>query len=342
MRWSEKIDAMLKIGVVGIGTVAVDNYLPSLARQSDVQLACFNRSPERAKAAAGRFGGDALSSLEEMAEWRPDSVLVLTSETVRYEVGSRLIELGVPRLFFEKPLVAELGQAHVSEADFSRGRQMLEAAEARSCETAMVFNYRFFEHTILAHNIVGERDFGELIGAVGLVHFACWSHCIDLIHYFGGRVSDVTAMPGHATRVCPEVNIEATDRAVALSLENGGTATLLGTAGMQWEYPLFELTLTFERGRLHMRDLDGDLEILDGRRQDHEVYSLVRSTSRWAQYSSSFDKSLTAYLETLRRGVPPPVPGIEGLRELQLEAAMVRSIAKSRSVRVQDEFPLHS
>ena len=97
---------------------------------------------------------------------------------------------------------------------------------------------------------------------------------------------------------------------------------------------------TFENGRLHVRDLDGTLEILDGARPQHETISFVRDASRWANYDVSFQKALGAYLESLRDGTPPPVPGIDGLRELQVEAALKRSIRERRPVMLAEAFPL--
>ena len=43
--------------------------------------------------------------------------------------------------------------------------------------------------------------------------------------------------------------------------------------------------------------------------------------------------------EAPRAGAPPPVPGIAGLRELQFEAAIKRSIAQGRPVVLAEEFP---
>ena len=153
-------------------------------------------------------------------------------------------------------------------------------------------------------------------------------------------MAEIAALSSEATRVAATVGIEAQDVTSAFRMENGATGTLIGTAGIQWQHPLYELILTFENGRLHMRDLDGNLEILDGAGQSHETYSLVRHTSRWDQYGASFAKSLQAYLDSLRAGSTPPVPGIDGLRELQAEAALKRSIAERRPVQVQEEFPL--
>jgi predicted dehydrogenase len=228
----------------------------------------------------------------------------------------------------------------VTEEDFYNARKMLVLAAQRGCETAMVFNYRFFEQTEAAKNLVAARDFGPVINVVGLVHYACWSHCIDLLQFFAGSVVEITALSGTIRHSGPAIKIDATDVAAALQMENGATATLIGTAGMPWQHPLYELTISFKNGRIHMRDLDGTLEILDSRSQMQETQSLSRHTSRWDQYSNSFHKSLHAYLESLRRGQPPPVPGTDGLRELQTEAALKRSIAERRPVVVQDEFPL--
>lgn len=329
----------LRIAVVGTGGVARRNYLPFLAAQPDVAIACHNRTAEKAKQAAREFGGKAFPTLAALAAWKPTAALVLTAETCRHEVGTALIELGVPRIFFEKPLVAVHGQARVEEDDFFKGREMLGLAGRRGCETAMVFNYRFFEQTLAAREIVRTRKFGRVIAVTAQVHYACWSHCIDLIHHFAGSIREITALSGPVEREGDRVGA-ARDVAAAFVTADGAAGTIIGTAGMKWQHPLYELGLTFENGRLHLRDLDGTLEILDGARQQHETVSFVRDASRWANYDESFRKALGAYLQSLRAGAPPPVPGVDGLRELQVEAALKRSIRERRPVDLAREFPL--
>lgn len=329
----------MKIGIVGTGKVAVGNYLPVLkVLQRDAELGYYNRSSASAVTASQTFTGQVFSSIKDMGDWRPDVAFVLTSETCHYEVGHELIAAGVPRVFFEKPLVAKNGQAHVTEADFHAGMSLLKFARDRGCETAMMFNYRFFDHVLAAKRIVNERKFGNLINVSGTIHYACWSHCIDLIHHFGGSVAELIATQGvvkHSGQ-----GIEAFDIAAAFKFESGGTGTVIGTAGLQWHFPLFELILTFQNGRLHVRDLDGDLEVLDGLKRTHERYSPVHDKSRWDHYSASFQKALAAYFENLRAGIPPPVPGLDGLRELQFEAAIRRSLVEARPIALQSEFPL--
>jgi predicted dehydrogenase len=331
--------AALRIAVAGTGGVAQRNYLPFLAAQPDVAIACYNRTAEKARQAAREFGGEALPTLAALAAWQPSAVLVLTAETCRHEVGTALIELGVPRIFFEKPLVAVHGQARVEEEDFFKGRAMLDLAARRGCGTAMVFNYRFFAQTAAAREIVRSRNFGRVTAVTAQVHYACWSHCIDLIHHFAGGIREIAALTGPVEREGDRVGA-ARDVTAAFVTVDGAAGTILGTAGMKWQHPLFELVFTFENGRLHLRDLDGTLEVLDGARAHHETISFVRDTSRWANYDESFRQALGAYLESLRRGTAPPVPGIDGLRELQVEAALKRSIKERRPVDLAAEFPL--
>lgn len=329
----------LRIAVVGTGGVAQRNYLPFLAAQPDVAIACYNRTHDKAEQAAREFGGKAFPTLAALVAWKPTAALVLTAETCRHEVGAELIERGVSRVFFEKPLVAVNGQARVEEGDFFKGRELLELAASRKCETAMVFNYRFFDQSLAARELVRSRKLGKVIGVAAQVHYACWSHVIDLIHHFAGGVKEITALSGPVERTGDRVGT-AKDVTAAFVTDGGAAGTIIGTAGMKWQHPLYELTFTFENGRLHLRDLDGTLEILDGARQHHETISFVRDASRWANYDESFRKALGAYLDSLRRGSPPPVPGIDGLRELQVEAALKRSIKERRPVLLGKEFPL--
>jgi predicted dehydrogenase len=204
----------------------------------------------------------------------------------------------------------------------------------------MMFNYRFFQHTVAAKLAAHARGFGKVTHVVAQVHYACWSHVIDLIRHFAGNVVEIAALSGMDQRRCEEIKTTATDVVAAFRMENGATGTILGSAGMNWQHPLYELFLTFDHGRLHMRDLDGTLEILDGGGDYHETRSLSRNTSRWKQYEESFGHSLTAYLDSLRNGTPPPVPGLDGLLELQVEAALKRSIAERRPVDLAKEYPV--
>lgn len=328
----------LKIAVVGTGKVA-QNYLTAIVKRSDVALRYYNRTRAKAEATAAQFGGQVADSPAELLADDPDCVLVLTAETVRYQITQELLALGPRRLFFEKPLVAMAGQAAVSQDDFVKAHELLSRAQDAKISTAMVFNYRFFDQTQLARQLVEEHNLGKPLHFTALVHYACWSHCIDLLLWFMGEAATISALASPEAGPCMGSenvrNVSAT-----VQLANGATGTIIGTCGIDFNLPLYELTLCFERGRLSMRDLDGDLELIDYATGRHTVHALSRNISRWDQYRASFGKAINAYLDSVEADQPPPVPGLAGLQELQFEAALKQSIAQGRPVAVATEFPI--
>ena len=328
----------MEIAIIGAGKVAERNYLPALLRHKDVSVTCYSRTAERSEEMGRKFGVRSARTLDEVFERQPDALLVLTREQQRLQASQPLLAFKPRRIFFEKPLVAAAGQAHVSEQDFWDGKALLEQAQAAGAETAMVFNYRFFDQIQRAKQIVQERNFGETISVMAMTHYACWSHCIDLILEFGGPLQEISAQQG--TRPAPFESGEAFDLAASFRLGKNATGTLIGTSAMNWNFPLFELTFNFEGGRIHVRDLDQTMEVLDYRTTVHEVIAPSRNESRWDKYNQSFQKSVDAYLESIRAGAPPPVPGIAGLRELQFEVSLKKSVAEHRLILPNQEFPI--
>jgi predicted dehydrogenase len=324
----------MKIAVIGTGKVARNNYLPFLSKEKDVVLTYFSRTRSKAEACAQAFGGRVVEAIDDIHANDPDAILVLTPETQRYAVTTVLLQGKPKRLFFEKPLVAQHGQDKVCEDDFHKATDLLQRAKRSGTETAMVFNYRFFEQTVRMKRIIDDRGFGELIHAAMFVNYACWSHCIDLLHFFGGRASQISALAGDIRYK------DAVDVSGAFCLVNGATGTILGTNGSPFAFPLYQIVMNFERGTIRFGDLDGPMDVYDTTTRYRETHTLIGNHSRWEQYNSSFEKSLGAYLDSIRQNEPPPVPGIAGLEELQFEVALRRSIAQKRPVDVQAEFPI--
>ena len=322
----------MKIAVVGTGGVAVRNYLPYIAERGDVELSYLNRTRSKAEAAAEQFGGRVAADAADLMADGPDACLIFTKEMDRVDAASALLPFGPKRLFFEKPLAARHGQADVVEEDFFDAREMLQAVHGAGVETAMVFNYRFFDQTQLAQEIVAREAFGRPVHFTGLVHYNCWSHCIDLVLQFMGPAASISAQ---ATEDSGNVT-------VAARMANDATGTLIGTSAIDLKLPLYELTFAFEHGRLSMRDLDGEMEVINYRTGRHERHNLTFDISRWDQYRLSFGKAINAYLDSVRDGAPPPIPGLAGLQELQFEAGIKRAIASGATVALEEAFRLES
>jgi predicted dehydrogenase len=329
----------LKVAIVGTGKVTAQNYLPYLVQNKDVELSYYNRTAEKATAVAQQYGGRVAHSLAELMADEPDTVLVLTRENDRLVAANDLLAFQPKRLFFEKPLVAQHGQANVVEEDFIQAKALLQRAQANGTQTAMVFNYRFFDQTLRARELIKSHNLGCPLHFTGLVHYACWSHCIDLVLDFMGPAATIAALATQQRGPCMGSE-DVANVTAALRMQNDATGTIIGTCAMDFKLPLYELTLAFERGRISMRDLDGDLEFVDYASGQHIVHALRRDVSRWDQYRASFGKAINAYLASIRSDAPPPVPGLAGLRELQFEAALKRSITSGQVVELDAAFPL--
>lgn len=328
----------MKIGIIGTGNVATKNYLPVLAAHDDDSLCYYNRTKSKASACVEQFGGQTVDTIPELVAWAPDSIFVLTSEQHRADVLRELLPLRPKRVLCEKPLVASAGQAAVSEEDFLTARSLMQIANEQNVSLAMIFNYRFFLQVQRALKLREERNLGELQQVSAVVHYACWSHVIDLILHFAGDIHKVSALEGR--NLHSGAGMEAHDLSAALNFTNGATGTILGSAGMGFDFDLFELLLVYERGRIRLRDLDGDLDVMDTTQGTSEVMRLPADMTRWGQYAASFAASINAYLESVRLDQAPPVPGLAGLRELQVEAALRRSIAEKRPVILTRDFPI--
>lgn len=326
----------LRCLVVGIGSLATGHYLPFLAAQDDVELAYLSRTPESAQRAAQQLGGVALASWADAASYGADVAFNLTTDTQHAAVLDELVRTGIPRVFTEKPLVAVLGQERVTEADFRRAAAIASAADAAHVELAMGFNYRFFDTVQRARQLIADGSFGALTAVVADAHYACWSHTIDLIGLTCGPLATLSAL-GESV---PAGSETAPARSIAFVTSAGVTGTLSGTSRRTWADELLSISLLFERGRVRLRDLDVSLEVFDGDADRHTVTRLGSGSSRWDRYAASFRASLSAYLEAVRAGVPAPVGIDAGLRELQVEAAIARSIERGGPVDVQTEFPL--
>ena len=316
-----------KLAIIGAGNVARLSYLPYLSKRDDVELLIHSRTLAKAKAVAEEFGGRVLETPAQVAAENPFASFVLTLEQDHLDAAGALVEAGVRHIFIEKPLNARHGQANVTEEDYFEAARFLRHAEAKGCKIAMNFNYRFYELSKKLRAIVAERGYGELKECSMMVNYACWSHCIDLLRFFGGRIRTVTALGEKK---------ENADLAGAFLLANGGTGTILGTNATDFSMSLYYVVLNFGKAIITFEDLDSEMSVYETGTQYRETFRLFGNLSRWDQYTASFAKSIDAYLASIEKGETPPVTGADGLRELQFEAALRRSAARKSPVDFDD------
>lgn len=320
--------------VVGIGSLATGHYLPWLAERPGVELGLLARRPAAADDAAARFGGRALTSWQDAAAFGADVAFNVTTDTAHADVLAELVRIGVPRILAEKPLVAQHGQERVDEHDLAIGLGLARAARDRGVEVGVAFNYRFFDTVRVSLATLAQGSLGAPTTLVADAHHACLSHTIDLMLAAGGPWASVSALTAPARGELPPT------RTVAFTTQAGAAGSFVVSSARSWSDRLLSITALCERGRVAWSDLDADAETFDEASGYRTTTALGAGASRWDRYAASFRSELAAYLDAVECGAPAPV-GIEaGLRELQTEAAIVRSAATGRPVTPDEEFPI--
>ena len=198
-------------------------------------------------------------------------------------------------------------------------------------------NYRAFAVYAEAKALADDGTLGKITTISARAHYACWSHCIDLIGLFAGPIESVTSVRGDILR--SGAGMDAVDLGIAFRSHAGAVGTLLGSAGSPWGHPLIDLSLEFEGGRVLVSDLDGSLTIY--RRDDAYVESrrLSGHHSRWDRYAQSFRTALAEYLDSVRTGFPPPVPAMAGLRSSSLrQLCVVRRMDSAHALNSIETF----
>lgn len=104
------MEGKVRLGLVGLGSIASKAYMPVLTRETDWTLTgCYARTPEKRAAFSAIHGVPAMDSLEALAEVA-DAVVVNTSTESHHEVAAFFLDRGI-HVLIDKPLTATLKEA---------------------------------------------------------------------------------------------------------------------------------------------------------------------------------------------------------------------------------------
>jgi virulence factor len=125
--------APLKIGVIGLGDIARKAYLPVLTAQPGLELHLHTRTPATLDAVGDTYRlPHRHTTLDALLDQGLDAAFVHAPTAGHVEIGTRLIEAGVP-VYVDKPLAYDLAGA----------RALVELAEERRVPLAVGFNRRY-------------------------------------------------------------------------------------------------------------------------------------------------------------------------------------------------------
>lgn len=287
------MERKLRVGVIGVGYVSKNNYLPVLAQMEDIEfVGVMAKNYENAVWAKNSFGAQhAVSTIEELVDLGIDCAFVLTPKQVHAEQVTYLMTHGVD-VFCEKPMATTLKDA-----------EALVKLQEETGRTLMIgFNRRYAPVITMAKEALGGKSPDVIIAQKNRPQTEYHAtlenavHMVDLMRYFCGEAEDVHALSKHE-----DIDYE-TFTTAQVCFENGSSGLLVAdrSAG-QWEE-----TIEMHGGNrtilIHMPE---SITIVDN--EQRHTAEMTPLAMGWAKSEDKlgFSYAIHHFFECIRNGKTP-------------------------------------
>lgn len=306
-------DKKIRIGVIGVGYVSKNNFLPVLPRFDDVEfVGLMSKDIENTRRAQRLCGAEhAVSTLGEMVDLNLDCAFVLTPKACHAEQISFLLEHGLD-VYSEKPMATTLKDAaHMVELAEKTGHKLMIGFNRRYapvCQKAKaVYSENPPEVIIAQKNRPATEYRATLENAI---------HMVDLMRYYGGEVKDVKALSKFTD---PYYETFTTAQ---LEFENGASGMLIAArCSGQWEETI-ELHGSNRSAFIKMPD---SVTITDSEEQ-HKT-AMTPLAMGWARSEDKlgFTNAIRHFLDCVRDNKKPMTDAADAYKTHELLDRILRS-----------------
>ncbi|MDE3174631.1 MAG: Gfo/Idh/MocA family oxidoreductase [Pseudomonadota bacterium] len=359
----------LRAGLVGCGFIS-DIYLANLAKFRDVAVvACADAAPEAAARQAQRYGIEARSVAQLLADPSIDLILNLTTPEAHAEISLAIVEAG-KSVYSEKPLATQL----------DAGRRLLEAARRQGVLVGCAPDTVLGPGYQTARAMIEAGEIGRPLSALAAVLSHGYEHwhpnpafyyqpgggpVFDMGPYYLsalatllGPISEVQALgqigfaertvtTPHSPKLGQTIKVETLTTVQALlQFESGAQATLLASFDV-WRHGLAPIELHGETATLRLPDPNffaGDLEIAVGREPwrridlDHRLLGRPNWPADKAKQSNWRGLGVADLARAILDRRPPRASGDFALHVLATMEAIALAATERRPVRVEAPF----
>lgn len=304
---------MVRVGVIGVGYVSSNNFMPVLPRFDDVEIVGIMANHlEKAQKAQRMCGAEnAVASIEDLVELGLDGAFVLTPKQCHAEQIEFLLTHGV-NVYSEKPMATTLRDAeHMVELSEKTGKKLMIGFNRRYAPVVQKAKAVYTD--ILPDVIIGQKNRPATEYHATLENAI---HIVDLMRYFGGEVSEV-----HARTKYTDPDYETYTTAM-LEFENGATGMLIADRSSgQWEENI-EIHGGNHTVKINMPD---DVTIVDGE-AEHRT-SMTPMAMGWAKSEDKlgFTNSIRHFIDCLENDTTPITNAQDALKTHQLMDRILRS-----------------
>ncbi|MCC6443893.1 MAG: Gfo/Idh/MocA family oxidoreductase [Armatimonadetes bacterium] len=271
---------------------------------------------------------DLARALQEMS---PDIVSCAAGEKDHEAVTVASLKAGC-HVYCEKLLSDTLAGA----------QRMVATAEETGLKFMVGYNYRFSPSALHLRNLVESGRLGTVACANAFTFGYCLHHTLDLVCSLLGEVEEVYCALDTETGSEPTVMrtewyeefvySAARSRTAMLKFAGGAVAALQSSDYQRVGHPAVRVDVVGSQARANMDDIVGKVHLFTGDRAA-ELYlpSLIMDR---LDLGSTTQAAVKAFVDAVRDGKPVPVPGQEGLKRLEIEAALLCSARKNRPIRL--------
>ena len=346
--------------IVGCGWVSSAHAWGAQAlREEGVRLVAVSDVDEaRGRALADRFGGpDVCTDYRDvLGREDVDAVSVCLPDFLHEEVALAAAAAR-KHVLCEKPLAVDIESAD----------RMVLAFEAAGLGLGLVMNHRYAPDNIRVKRALSAGSLGRpLLGSV--VHSSCLSgdpsgtspwrgrrgraaggilttqaiHFLDLLLWFLGPVRSVHATVDSLVGTSPDFEDTA---ALALRLRSGALATLATTNGA----PITD-DFTGTRIEVHCTDgyaaLEGDVirhaSLREGAALPDVSLPAAPDGAEEIVFGLGHVHEVVDFLRAIRRGDPPPIPGIDGRHLTAVFEAAYASAREGKEIEIDEPFAAYA
>lgn len=326
----------LRVAIVGCGAVS-KNHGKALTNNEYADL-CYavDIDEEKAKAFSLTYGGEVLTDYENLFDKDIDVIHVVTPHNTHPEIVINALKHGI-NVFTEKPLA-------ITPFDAKR---MIAESKVTGMKLGVCFQNRLNKATVLAKEIIENKQYGEIISAMAIVAWdrhgdyyskSAWRgtyegegggvlinqsiHTIDLVDYLLGGVSSVTGMDGKFR----ETNdYEVEDFGMGLLKLNGGQNCVVFCTNCYPKSKICTLEVHLEKATLTIKQSGLLIEEENGKTIFHEAETLKGDKSEWGVNHSSL---INEFYKSLINNTPFLAEAKTGLKAVEIVNALQHSKGK--------------
>lgn len=330
---------ILKVGVIGCGSIAQYRHLPEYEANPYVQIvAVCDSNKKRAKEVANKYGVNMYTDYNELINCEElDAVSVCTPNDLHASISIVALQSGI-HVLCEKPMATSKKDA----------KMMIEAAEKSGKKLMIGHNQRFVTSHQKTKQLIENGEIGKIYSfrtAFGHSGPENWSvdgkeswffkkdeaflgamgdlgvHKADLIRYIlNEEITEVGAFVETSAKTFSNVD----DCAVCMLKSESG---IIGTLAASWSYVSKEDNSTIiygEKATLRLEDDPTYSLILQYKNGEVVKYELDKIQSN-AAVGQSNSHVIEQFVESILSDKEPLINGVEGMKSLEVILAAIQS-----------------